>query len=188
MSDERDEEIAALKARLEQIEGRKPEAVQVAQPAAKKSSGFGKGFFGCFGVLAAIALCVLTLAFCSAWNIAEDQRLGEIGQSRSGWTPPEGFVLAAADRGGAVGTKWFEPTREECGRGRATCAGLEIVSEKGCPRNLYASILLLDANGANIGWTNDTAQGVQPNQIARLVFRSYQPDIHTTRIAEINCY
>lgn len=47
--DDKDAEIAALKARLERLEGRPTPA-----PVREVKSGFSSGFFGCFGVAAAV--------------------------------------------------------------------------------------------------------------------------------------
>jgi hypothetical protein len=102
------------------------------------------------------------------------------------WTPPEGFTLHLTDPWKQVAYQWETPTRAECSRGRS-CFALNVVAENGCPRGLYAEIKLLNAAGANIGWTNDTAQGVEPNERVRLVFRTSEPGTKSAHVTEINC-
>lgn len=58
MTDDKDAEIRELKARLERVEGRSE----------RRPSGFGGGFFGCFGVLAAfivVGAAFLALGMCA---------------------------------------------------------------------------------------------------------------------------
>lgn len=77
MSDGRDDEIAELKARLAAMETRK---TVEAEP--RSGTGFSRGFFGCFGVAAAIGLvCVGIVA------------LGQCGNSLDQAPAPETPVL-----------------------------------------------------------------------------------------------
>ncbi len=66
---ENDDEIAALKQRLAELEARdagaerEADRPQLVRPVS--TSGFGSGFFGCFGVLAAVIVVALALVTCS---------------------------------------------------------------------------------------------------------------------------
>ena len=95
---------------------------------------------------------------------------------------------AAARGSGSVGVKWGKATRAECRGTGVTCWAMDVVTERDCPRSLYASITLLGANDNNIGWTNDTAQGVQAGEVTRLVFDTYERGAESARVAEIACY
>ena len=138
------------------------------------------GFFGCFGVLGAVVLCVVLLAMCGrAADSPADQ-----GPT---WSPPAGFTAYNATGGQRVGIEWSEATRAECRSGVA-CFAVNVLAENGCPRNLYVSVTLLDDAGNNIGWTNDTAQGVQAGENTRLVFTTYEREAMTARVADVSCY
>lgn len=59
-----DEEKAALRRRLAELEARAP-ATDSRLASVRPGAGVAGGFFGCFGVLAAIALCLVALVVCS---------------------------------------------------------------------------------------------------------------------------
>lgn len=172
MADERDDEIAALKARLAAVEkgtpsrqsnrGRKAVTVLVA-----------------VGLLAALGYCL---------QVGSGPGSNTASYSATAWQPPAGYDLHSAARGGHVGVEWVEPTDGDCRGSRVTCFAMNVVTERDCSRNLYASISLLDASGSNVGWTNDTAKGVRAGEPTRLVFNTYERNVHTARIAEIRCY
>jgi len=133
---------------------------------------------------------ILGLAILGGLNFIGGMLTG-LGEDRgksaaAAWTPPQGFTLDPTDPWKQVAYQWETPTRAECRRGRS-CFALNVVAENGCPRGLYAEIKLLNAVGANIGWTNDTAQGVEPNERVRLVFRTSEPGTKSAQITEINC-
>lgn len=65
MGDDKDAEIAELKARLERLERPAP-----ITPVQETKSGFSGGFFGCFGALAAVL--VVIAAFLSLGQCAQD--------------------------------------------------------------------------------------------------------------------
>lgn len=75
MADE-DQELKALKARLAQLEaggtgGGKP----------RIANGFGQGFFGCFGVLAAIVLLFVVLYSCGIYRSLDAETAAERGET-----------------------------------------------------------------------------------------------------------
>lgn len=124
-----------------------------------------------------------SLAPSDGFDIAEDIRA-----QQSAWMPPTGYAVHDAEGGARIGIEWSKPEPSECRGFGVTCFAINLISEKDCPRNLYASITLSDAAGRNIGWTNDTAQGVRTNEPTRLVFSSHTAGVKSARIAELLCY
>ena len=173
MSD-KDEEVAALKRRLEMLEG-KAQPVAPAAPKKNNTAAFGCAFVALLLLLAMASMCS---------NLGSDRPAASY--QASSWTPPEGYIVERAARG-SVATKWFTPSRRECDRG-SRCFGLSVVAEKGCSRSLYAEITILDSQGRNVGWTNDTAQGVQAGEEVKLIFHTYEDAARSARVADINCY
>ena len=49
--------------------------------------------------------------------------------------------------------------------------GVEMLTKLGCS-SLYAEMTILDSSGRNIGFTNDSANGVRPNEKVILIFIS----------------
>lgn len=180
MADEKEQEIADLKARLAALE--RPTAAPT--PAARPASPGAQ--IGC----AVVLLIFVAVAFqmCSSSGSSTGGSSTSSGAAANSWTPPEGYSLQLTDRGDKLGVKWDTPKRSECTGSDTTCFALDVVSEKGCLRSLYASITILSKSGENIGWTNDTAQGVQPGEPVRLVFDTFVHGADSARIAEISCY
>jgi hypothetical protein len=54
-----------------------------------------------------------------------------------------------------------------CSYSFGSCAKFKIVSKTGCPSSLYVETNLL-SNGAIVDWSNDTARGLAPGQVAIL--------------------
>lgn len=174
--DDKDAEIRELRDRLARLEN----APAPTSPGKKTGTGWG-----CAGPLigaAVIVPLILTLGMC-----ASDSQLDE--PARSDWTPPAGFsVFLGARSQGAVAYEWSRATRAECRGTRSSCWAINFVTEDGCSRSLYASITLLSATDQNIGWTNDTAQGVQAGEVTRMVFSTYEQGAVSARLAEVSCY
>lgn len=85
MADEREDEIAALKARLAALEADKSEPPPTPTPVQQTpSSGFSAGFMGCFGVLAAIVLVFVILAVIGGAN----STVGDADTGARGYTAP----------------------------------------------------------------------------------------------------
>lgn len=181
--EDKDREIADLKARLSALE--KPGAAP-SKPPPPASPGAQAG---CAIVLVIVGLVFFTMCSRSGDSASSSSTASsDTYPAVAAWTPPEGYTRQVTDRGDQLGVKWMTPNRSECTGSGVTCFGLSVVSEKGCPRNLYVSVTLLSKTGENIGWTNDTAQGVQAGEPVRLVFETYERGAATSRIAEVNCY
>lgn len=182
MTDEKDAELRELRERLAKLEHQgldSPNPSPPPPPPVRRA--------GCVSYIAAGVLLLLilgALGMCSTDDTSGTSYSSS--SSDTAWTPPEGFVKDSTERGVAV--KWVRPTASECRGSGVTCFAVEVVAENGCRRSLYAEATLLDSQGRNIGWTNDTAQGVLPGEITRLVFDTYERNVESARIAEINCY
>lgn len=182
MSDDKQREIAELEARLAQLKAPVvPPETATARKAAQKSDNRIL-----FGVAIAVVGAVAILSFLNTQpkDVADPLSLNATEPS---WSPPAGYDRHTTSRGVGVGVEWVEVTSGECRSGVA-CWAVNVVTEKPCPRSLYASIALFNAGGDNMGWTNDTAQGVVAGERTRLVFTTYERDAASARIAEINCY
>lgn len=178
---DKDDEIRELKERLERLEGNGAAPAPTPPPIrpASPKSGCGTVIVGGIGLVVVLFL----VGMCSS----DDSTSGPTGALTT-WTPPAGFILERGARGGGIAVEWDQPTRAECRGSGTTCFAVNVVTERDCPRSLYASITLLDDAGQNMGWTNDTAQGVQAGERTRLVFDTYERGVKTARIAELNCY
>lgn len=188
MTGGKDSESRELRERIARIEASGERVVMATpRPPKKKSMDGGtlalliiSGLIVAGGIIGVIGS---SLAPSGGLDIAEDIRA-----QQSAWMPPTGYIVHDADGGGRIGIEWSKPEPSEC-RGRGvTCFAINLISERDCPRNLYASITLSDAAGRNIGWTNDTAQGVRTNEPTRLVFSTYTDGVESARIAELRCY
>lgn len=182
MSNDQQREIAELEARLAQL---KAPAVTSEQAAARKAAQ-KKDNRILIGVTVAVVGAVAILSFMDAQPKDRSDPLS-LSAAEPSWSPPSGYDRHTTSRGVGVGVEWVEATSGECRSGVA-CWAVNVVTEKACPRSLYASIALFNAGGDNMGWTNDTAQGVVAGERTRLVFTTYERDAASARIAEINCY
>jgi hypothetical protein len=95
---------------------------------------------------------------------------------------PEGFQILAA----GVAGRWMSDFR--CSSFAEGCWGLEVTTESGCANNLYIELTILDENGVNIGFTNDTTGPLGVGDLARLQFDSYDYGASKARIADVSCY
>lgn len=181
--EDKDEEIRELKERLARLENAPPQPSAPPPPVpppATQRNGCGAWVIGGLAVLVVLYM----VGQCSSG--ADGSRPGSTPSTT--WTPPPGFTITDSGGRGAIAIEWVRPTNAECRGSGVTCFALNVVTERDCPRSLYASITLLDGSGNNIGWTNDTAQGVQAGEQTRLVFDTYERGAQTSRLAEINCY
>lgn len=176
--EDKDREIHDLKERLARLEGQ-PAAPSAPPPPVTPVKGKG----GCGGWVAG-GLAVLAVLYFLGQGVSSVDGGGPANPS---WVAPAGYVSEPNARGGGIATEWVKPTASEC-RGSGGCFAMNVITERDCPNSLYASITLLGSGGDNMGWTNDTAQGVQAGERTRLVFNTYERGVDTARIAEINCY
>lgn len=174
-----EDEIRELKERLARLEGAGP--ATPAPPPVPAPRGAGCGGWVAGGI--ALLFVLYLIGRCTP----EVGSPGALSASTS-WTPPAGYSLEPGASGGGIATQWETPTSRECRGSGVTCFAINVITERDCPRALYASITLLGEGGDNMGWTNDTAQGVQAGERTRLVFDTYERGVKSARIAEINCY
>lgn len=178
MAGDKDDEVRELKARLAAIEASQHRPPPTPPPPKRSMSG-------CLIFVIVAALGIVGLAVIG--TIGSTLEEAEIASGPTDWTPPEGFTPYRTQNGRWVAVDWSRPTRAECRRGRA-CFALNIVAKDACPSSLYASVKLLSESGDNIGWTNDTAQGVEAGERVRLVFTTYEDGVKSAAIAEMSCY
>ena len=101
---------------------------------------------------------------------------------------PEGYNEWLLDQN--VAWRWQATSEFRCtysgidGR----CFGIEVVTRDGCPDSLYVELSLIDANGAAIGFTNDTAGAILPGQHAKLVLDTFEMSAVQGRVTQITCY
>lgn len=183
-ADDKDAELRELRERLARLEGdastKQPPPPPIPPSPPAKQNGCG----AILGAAVVIAIGFGLVSMCTGSSGTS----GGVLPSTVQWTPPAGYYVEPGGSGPAVATKWAQPTRAECRGSGGVCFALDAIAERGCPRNLYVSITLLDSNGQNIGWTNDTAQGVLPGEQTRLVFTTYERGAKSSRIAEVSCY
>lgn len=96
---------------------------------------------------------------------------------------PRGYTEFEA----GIAQKWLSVGEYSCSYSGVSCWGMSVISKNGCG-NLYVEITILDTAGNNIGFTNDSASGLQPGQKAKLIFDTFEDEAKFARVAEINCY
>lgn len=178
VANDKDDEIRELKARLDSIEASRNQPLPSPPPPKRPMSG-------CLIFIIVAALGIAGLAVIGTIGGAMEDV--ETASGPTDWTPPEGFTPYRTDNGRWVAVEWSRPTRAECRTGRR-CFAMNVVAKEACPSSLYASIKLLGDGGDNIGWTNDTAQGVDAGERVRLVFTTYEAGAKSAAIAEMSCY
>jgi hypothetical protein len=92
---------------------------------------------------------------------------------------PEGFTAYGVD----LGWRWADAS---CAISSARCNHLEVVSKDGCS-SLYAEVNFVDSAGTIVDWSNDTARGMGPLQMALLEFRTFEDSASASSVSEINC-
>jgi hypothetical protein len=81
---------------------------------------------------------------------------------------PKGFVSYDSN----TAYRFLEDGKDyRCTYSSAYCWGVEMLTKLGCS-SLYAEMTILDSSGRNIGFTNDSANGVRPNEKVILIFIS----------------
>jgi hypothetical protein len=106
---------------------------------------------------------------------------------KAGWRPPSDYKYLRTNGGIGFGYKWLSSDDYDCKFGD-NCWGVEIIMSKSCPTSLYVSVKFLDENDKNIGWTNDTAMGVEKNEPVVLVFDDIEGDASDISLTQLSCY
>lgn len=101
------------------------------------------------------------------------------------WNPSGYTVVSPSD---GIAMRWLEDNEFDCDYQGDWCWGMEVISRWGCPSSLYVEISIKNKSGVNIGWTNDTAQGLGAGQKAQLIFGTYESQAETASLAEVSCY
>jgi hypothetical protein len=69
----------------------------------------------------------------------------------------------------------------------SACWGMDVLAEDGCD-DLYVEVTILDRGDNAIDYANDALSGLQPGEIAKLSFESFNEAAASARLSEINCY
>ncbi len=64
---------------------------------------------------------------------------------------------------------------------------MEVIAHTGCD-TLYAEVTELDANGTNVGYSNDLTSGVSAMGHAKMIFNLVDPGVKQVRMSKIECY
>jgi hypothetical protein len=67
------------------------------------------------------------------------------------------------------------------------CWGIDVMSEDGCGY-IYVEVTILDRAGQAIDFSNDSLNGIEPYQVAKMTFESFEETAQRARLAEIDCY
>lgn len=86
-----------------------------------------------------------------------------------------------------IAYRWLSSGQFSCSYSTGSCWGMSVRSKAGC-NSLYVEITILDSQGNNIGYTNDTTSGLQPGQNAKMVFDSFEDNASKARLAKVSCY
>ena len=95
---------------------------------------------------------------------------------------PEGFDIWESD----VAYKWVEnPICDSS----SVCAAIQIVTNKDCPNNLYAELILQDKDYVQYDYTNDSQGSLSRGSKAELTF-NFPPDKRFAhfKLSKISCH
>lgn len=67
------------------------------------------------------------------------------------------------------------------------CIVYFFITKKACP-SFYVEVTAYDDTGTNVGWTNDTAQGVKAGVQVKLKFDLFEDSASTVEISDVSCY
>jgi hypothetical protein len=98
---------------------------------------------------------------------------------------PEGFNEYDGDP--QIAWRWLDTSEFSCSYGDQ-CWGMMVIAREGCPSSAYVEITIIDNNGTNIGFTNDTTSSLGAGQKAKLVFEDFTTGAESARLAKISCY
>lgn len=97
------------------------------------------------------------------------------------------FPMGYQEAVGFPGFAFQNISNQGCSYSFGSCAKFKIVSQKGCPESLYVETNL-EANGEVIDWSNDTARGLRPGQVALMETTFSSERSGSWSIVKISCY
>lgn len=159
-------------------------------PAVKRHAGNSTGPVLITVIVAVVALAILSqcgkpkVSPSPSWT--DPNAVVSTSNVAPKWSPPDGFSSAVTTNGVPFGYRWLKSKEFSC-KYEDVCWGMELVSSQDCPQQFYAQISLLDKEGTNIGWTNDTVQSLGADRKAKLIFGSYETSAHTAELGETEC-
>lgn len=97
---------------------------------------------------------------------------------------PVGFTKASMDE--TIAYRWMDGAEYDC-EILDRCWGMELVSKDGCPGGMYVELTTLAADGAAVGFTNDTVGSIVAGGKARMVFDNTDDSASKARLADVSC-
>jgi hypothetical protein len=134
--------------------------------------------------IASIIITFYLIGLYSSPNNSPASPYPVIEEDLTNWIP-SGFNSWSDDEN--VSWRWLKNKEYKCDMGEG-CTGVMIVARDGCKNSLYAEISLLDKNGVQIGYTNDTLSSALSMQENKMIFNTYEKGVSEVRIAKISCY
>lgn len=150
------------------------------------------GLSTCFGGKSTPTVGVATISPEAGPTDEEIRQMGRKWAAEDeAWQPPKGFELTdemrdLRGRPVRAAIRWLKPSQFDC-EIADTCWGVEVIPVQYCKR-IYAEIALLNAQGTNVGMTNDAATDVKAKTKARFVFETFEKSAHNGRISELICF
>ena len=81
---------------------------------------------------------------------------------------------------------WFRVVQDGgCPGGARFCLNYEVTTEDGCS-SFYVQASQTNEAGQNVGWTNDTLQGLRPKEVGRISLRATERG--RFRVDKVTCH
>lgn len=147
-----------------------------------KKNGCGSLLLGIILTLGVIAIGFVGCVGMIGYNINknEEESAGKAVINDTSWVP-KGFVAY----NNKVATKWSEKGSYSCSYGQR-CVQMEVIPKEGCD-SLYVELTQHDANGNNVGYTNETTSNIGSGEKAILLFNMFG-DFNSVKLSKISCY
>jgi hypothetical protein len=101
------------------------------------------------------------------------------------WSPPDGYLSEKFDSGEPYGLKLSPGAPYSCGA-YMKCFDADLISSAEC-MHVYVEVIFVDAQGRHTAWTNDSAEGVHPNNPVTLHFVTDKRDAENFMIKSADC-
>ena len=139
---------------------------------------------GC--LVCCLSLFVLVVIFGAIGSMVEDTTPSPSPSQKSTPKMDNSWVPSGFTRyNNKLAIRWSPDGSYTCSYDQR-CIQMEVVPRRGCG-NLYAELNKIDANGNNVGYTNETTTNVGAGQKAILKFDTYGT-FKTFQVSKISCY
>jgi hypothetical protein len=137
-----------------------------------------------FFVLGFISLLVTSCSSTSSVTQTQDSQSAQPLLDDS-WVPTN-FSKWSDEPPLAVRVLDFNKGEYDCGYSDR-CFGIMVIAKNGCNSNLYAEVSLLDKDGVQIGYTNDSLPSALPMQKSKMIFTTYEKGVSRFQVSRISC-